>query len=330
VGGTKLSRNGFSITCDRPSYEAKIERVDYGKRILTLSETMPPKILDGQLALIGNDQNWNSFQLGKVDGKNAEVKRSPLYYQSKIVSIDSKKKLVETELEPMVYGCDTQYCNGTTVSNEAHDKLWKAKLEPRERWMYLGWPDTRLSYPTEMRMEDLPDSNGDGKRMIRMYGLGTAKEPKEKVILELEVTRVDPANHVFYFKMPDPPKSDDETDYSVGGWQYANRILENEDGSKRWMASYPGITFAWELLGAPVSDADFADADHDGKRKLMAYLFGPGDILKINTFVHVRRVDDGYEVRANVPCSITIPGMKPVSLTDKELGAGVYKIIRQN
>jgi hypothetical protein len=330
VGGTKLSRGGISITCDRPAYEAKIESVNYDKRTLTLSETLPAKILDGQQALIGNDQNRESFQLGKVDGKNAEVVRTPRYYQSKIVSVDKDRKLVETELEPMVYGCDTQYCNGTTVSNEAQDKLWKAKLEPKERWMYLGWPNTRLSYPTELRMEDLPDTNGDGKRILRMYGSGGVnefkiQEPKDKVVLELEVTRVDPANHTFYFKMPNSPKGDKEIDYRTGGWQYANRVLENEDGSRRWLATYPGLTFTWELLSAAVSDADFSDTDKDGKRKLLGYLFGPGDTLKINTFVHVRRVDGGYEVRANVPCTITIPGMETVRLTEKELAAGVCK-----
>ena len=331
VGGTKISRGGFSIACDRREYESKIEKVDYDKRSIILSEALPAKILDGQMALIGNDQHVESFQMGKIDGKNAETVRIPRYYQSKIISIDKDKNLVETELEPMVYGCDTEYCNGTMITNEAHDKLWKAKLEPKERWMYLGWPNTRLSYPTELRMEDLPDANGDGKRTLRMYGSGRVNdfkvlESKDKVVLELEVTRADPANHVFYFKMPPPPKSDDETDYRTGGWQYAYRILENEDGSKRWLASYPGITFSWELLGAPVTDADFEDTDHDGERKLLAYIFGPGDSLKIKTFVHVRRVNDGYEVRANVPCTIKIPGMDPVRLTEKELSAGVCKI----
>ena len=331
AGGTKLSRGGISITCDRPAYESRIESVDYAKRIITLSEALPAKILDGQMALIGNDQRSESFQLGKVDGKKAEVLRTPCYYQSKVVSVDSGKKLVETELEPMVYGCDTRYCNGTTVSNEAHDKLWKVNLEPDERSMYLGWPNTRLSYPTELRMEDVPDSNGDGRRTLRMYGSGSLNdlkihEPKDKVVLELEVTRADPANHTFYFKMPNPPKGDNETDYRTGGWQYTNRVLENEDGSKRWLASYPGITFTWKLLGAPVSDKDFADADQDGKRKLLGYLFGPGDTIRINTFVHVRRVGDGYEVRANVPCTITIPGMETVRLTEKELAGGVFRM----
>jgi hypothetical protein len=231
-----------------------------------------------------------------------------------VVAVDGQKSLVETELEPMVYGCDTNYCNGTTVTNEAHDRFWKAKLEPKERWMYLGWPNTRLSYPTEVRMEDLPDADGDGRRVLKMFGSGgvndyKVREAKDQAVLELEVTRVDPANHTFYFKMPEAPKSDQETEYRVGGWQYANRILTNEDGSKRWWATYPGITFAWELKGKdPVSDAAFTDADGDGKRKLYAYHFGPGDALRLNTFVYLRRVAPGvFEVRANVPCTLALP-----------------------
>ena len=53
----------------------------------------------------------------------------------------------------------------------------------------------------------------------------------------------------------------------------------------------------------------FADADGDGKRKLMAYHFGPKDALQVKSSVYVKRTKDGaYEVRANVPCTVTLPG----------------------
>jgi hypothetical protein len=53
----------------------------------------------------------------------------------------------------------------------------------------------------------------------------------------------------------------------------------------------------------------FDDADGDGKRKFLAYHFGPGDTVRIKTFVYVKRTPAGtYEVRANVPCRVTLSG----------------------
>jgi len=316
VGGTQLLRGDVAVRCEKPAHEARVEAVDYPRHRLTLSADMPALLLDGQVALLGNERHWTEFQLGQVGGRTAAVVRTPRYYQSPITFVESEKRLVATELEPMVYGADTKHCDGTTVTNEAHTKFWRATLEPRERWMYLGWPGTRLSYPTEVTWKDLPDADGDGRRTLRLIGNKGDKDKdgnslEGKVLLELEVTRVEPRENLFYFKMPDNP------DYQHGGWQYAHRLLVNEDGTKKWWASYPGTSFAWILEGdEPVRDADFADTDKDGRRKLFAYHFGPGDTFRVNAFVHVSRRERGlYQVRANVPCALTLPGTGPVEIS---------------
>jgi hypothetical protein len=70
---------------------------------------------------------------------------------------------------------------------------------------------------------------------------------------------------------------------------------------------YPGWSFQWQLAAA-VTKADFADADRDGRAKLSAYVFGPGDKMQVDTFVYVRRKAAGeYEIRANVPFTLGLP-----------------------
>ena len=302
VGGTHLAQGKASICCSKPAFETSIHGVDYVRRSLTLTEALPAKLPDGQVTLIGNDFHRDAFEMTTASGKHAKFVRTPRYYQSKIDGIDASRRLIFTELEPAVYGCDTDFIKGTTVTNEAHDQSWKARLYPIERWMYLGWPGTDLSYPREVTLDDLPDADGDGKRELRLMGRGTDSEPAG-VRLEMEITRVDPNEHLFYFAMPDDPN------YQIGGWQYANRELVNEDGSKSWWATYPGTVWAWQLEGdGPLGEADFADIDGDGKRKLYAYHFGRGDRVQFKTFVYLSRQSEGlYRVRANTGCTISLP-----------------------
>ena len=136
--------------------------------------------------------------------------------------------------------------------------------------------------------------------------------------------RTDPENFTFYFKMPE------NADYQTGGWQFANRQLVNEDGSKRWWATYPGTVNAWKIEDKAGATLDsFPDSNGDGKRKIQAYVFGAGDTFSVKTFVHVLRAADGYEVRANAPCTVTLPGKAPIRITEKDITAsgGLYKKI---
>jgi hypothetical protein len=336
VGGTELTKGDISIRCDKPAYTVGIEKVDYDNRDLALSADLPAGILDKAVALIGNPEHQEAWNLESASGRKAKVQKRISYYQSVVETVDAKNGLVATEREPDVYGPDTAYTKGTRLGNENGSKVWKAVYAPQERWMYLGWPNTDLSYPRTVRMEDVPDADGDGKHTLKLMGgsndmtrileMGTGKEdePKTKVILTLEVTRCDPDNFTFYFKMPEDPE------YQNGGWQFANRKLVNEDGSKTWWATYPGTVNAWKLEDrAGLALDSFPDADGDGKRKVRAYLIGAGDTLSVKTFVHVMRNDDGgYEVRANAPCTVTLPGKAPVRITEKELAdaVGVYRM----
>jgi len=336
VGGTELTRDGIGVRCPTPAHQGVIQSVNYLERSLTLSTELPALLLDGQVALLGNERHWAEFEIEKAAGRQARLVRTPRFYQSPIEFVAPAQRLVATELEPLVYGADKNHCDGVTVANESHTRLWRASLEPRERWMSLAWPGTDLSYSRVVTWDDLPDANGDGKRTLRLLA-GAADErraaraapradgeedegadapapPPRKagdVLLELEVTRVDPANNLFYFKMPS------DAAYQEGGWQYANRELVNEDGSKKWYSGYPGTTFSWELEGRePFAETDFDDADKDGKRKLYAYHYGPGDTFTVKTFAHLRRVEKNlYQLRANTPCTLILPGKAPVAVS---------------
>jgi hypothetical protein len=323
VGGTGLAAGDVAITARRV-WEGKITAVNYPDRSFIV-QGLDDLDLDDQWACLDNGRLISNFKLTSfkriAGGTLVLHEKTARFYQSRVVAVDAAKATVECEIEPGVFGSDTQFCSGATVSNEREEKfykaeLWKAELVEGDRWMHVGHPGYRGSFPNKCSLADFPDANGDGRRLVRLIGMDGEKDAQGnslsgKVLLEMEVTRVTPDGETFYFKLPA------NEEYQRGGWQYAYRLLVNEDGSRKWTAKYPGSSFMWKLTGKePVNDAAFPDADGDGKAKMSAYLFGPGDTMRFDTYVHVARKTVGqYDIRANTPCTITLPGAGPAQIS---------------
>jgi hypothetical protein len=307
AGGTSLQKGGIGITAAQAEYSGQLTTVDQARREFEVKAPLPASALAGEVALLGDAAHPAEFTVEKAaplkTGTELRVAGTPEFYQSVITQIDPKTNSVETELEPTITRSDPKYYDGAIAGNEAGTKFWKTKLVSDERWMYLAWPGYRTSWPNRISMAEISDSNGDGKHTLRLIGTAGDKENDGKVLLTLEVTRTSDDGTTFYFKMPEDEK------YQTGGWQFANRKLVNEDGSKTWRALYPGISYRFLLEGPAISAADFADTDGDGKRKLKIYHYGPGSQFTLPTHVAVTRTAPGaWEVRANVESTLMLPG----------------------
>ncbi len=313
VGGTELRAGDVAIRAERPAWTGRITAVNYADRSFMLDQPLPGRLLGGAWMAIDTGSMLHNFRIESVaptpGGARVTHEKTARYYQSTVMNLDPAAGTVECEIEPVVFGADTRFCDGATVSNERGDAFWKAALEEGDRWMNLGFPGYRGSSPNKLTLDMFPDADGDGRRTLRLYGGPSDKDKdgvslKDQVVLTLEVTRIAADGETFYFRLPR------EEAYQRGGWQFADRRLENEDKSFVWQSLYAGSSFRWKLQGPPLEATSFADADGNGKAKLSAYVFGPGDTLRLDTFVHVTRLDRGlYGIRANTPCTVTLPGV---------------------
>lgn len=310
LGGTQLQMGEIGIRAQVPRYSGKLTAVDYDRRSFIIDAKVPPRAIASEVAVVGSAEHPAEFNLkGAVaiaGGTRIECVETPQFYQSRIMAFDAHT--VVPELEPGGFRSDSHYYEGAIVTNETHTKFWPAHLVSDERWMHINWPGYRTSVPDAIHLADVPDADHDGKRTLRMISSTRPGEATGKPLLTLEVTRVDEPRATFYFKMPDDPQ------YQIGGWQFVNgetpfQNLVNEDGSKVWRSLYPGTSYRFALAGPPLRETDFPDADRDGRRKLLIYHYGPGSDFTLPTHVAVRRVKaDRYEIRSNVPCTITLPG----------------------
>jgi hypothetical protein len=310
VGGTELSSGDVVIHAEAPGYTATITAAKYGERSFTVDKPLPARLLKGAVVNIGADRNLHAFKLESVapagSGTRLVHEKTARYFQSAILSTDEKNGLVEAEIEPPVFGCDPEFIQGTVIVNEKQDKWWRTSIVEGDRWVNFGFPGYRGSWSNKVSLDDFPDTNKDGRRILRLMGEKVDKDKEGnslegKVLVEVEVTRVSPDGENLYFKLPAAEE------FQRGGWQFARRWFVNEDGSKRWRANYPGSSFLWKAEGE-FKSSNFTDADGDGKAKFSAMLYGPGDRVTLDSFVCVRRTAPGvYEVRANVPCTVALP-----------------------
>jgi hypothetical protein len=315
VGGTELAADDITITTARREYTARIGAVRYADRTVEVDAALPARLLKGAVVGFGAEGTGglqHAFRLERLEtaGKGTRLvhEKTALFYRSKVLDVDETGGTVEAEIEPSIFGADTRFCERVTVTDEGGRRHWKASLVEAERWMHVGFPGYRTSWPDRITMADVPDTNGDGRRVLRLLAATKDVTPGGGVaegdtLQELDVTRVAEDGATFYFKMPT------DEDYQRGGWQYVDRWMVNEEGSCRWRASYPGMSFRWKLDGG-CRAGDFTDANGDGASRLDACVFGPGDQLRTDTFVHVRRLatPGTYAIRANVPCTLALPG----------------------
>lgn len=309
VGGTSLVADGISITTQTAAYAAKVLSVDYPNRSLVVDQKLPTRLLAGAVVGLDTGTMMHNFKLSSLEqtteGTRIQHEKTARYYQSAVIRADADTSLVSCEIEPPVFGPDTRFAAGTTVANESLTRFWKTDLVESDRWMHMGHPGYRGSYPISFKLDDFKDSDGDGKRIVRLMGDEKDKDADGKSLagselLKMEITRLSDDGSTLFFKLPEDER------YQRGGWQFAGRKMYNEDNTGQWIASYPGSTFAWKLEGG-FKAGDFTDADGDGKVKLSAYLYGPGDTLKVDSWVQVRRTSaDEYDVISNVPCTVSL------------------------
>jgi hypothetical protein len=310
VGGTALTHQSVKISVPSRAYSAVISAVNYPKRSFTVDQTLPVQLFENQLIGIANPSGLThtfKLQSGNADGKRTTLihHKTARYYQSAVIGHDASRNGIECEIEPPIFGADPLFINGTTISNEKFSKFARTTIEEGDRWMHMDWPGYRTSFPNWISEVDVPDADGDGKRTLKMIGSKKPDEPPT-TLLTLEATRFSSSGDTFYFKLPT------EERYQRGGWAFNNHRLVNEDGSKTWRSLYPGSSYLWmPEAGSNMGPADFTDEDGDGLAKLSAYVYGPGDRMVLDTFVHMRRVSEQtYELRANTPCTLSFAAEK--------------------
>lgn len=281
VNGTTLKAPGISLSLPRARNEGVITAIDPTANTIKVRGSFGDVDFNGRVIQLVTRANraW-SFTVVQTkpiaDGVLLKLKERLKIYQARISHLNEKKGLISVLGEPHMLKADHHWYDHTLLMNEAQTRTWPARMICQERWVIVKTP---------VHKTDIPDVNGDGKRLLKLIGNKHDKGKDGKTLLEMEVTRVDPKRGTIFFKMPPAAP------YNRGGWEYVNRRIVSESG-KTWMATYPGYDYQIAVDGA-VKLTDFTDANSDGRTVLSLLRVAPGARMVMPNFIAVERTPKG-------------------------------------
>ena len=135
----------------------------------------------------------------------------------------------------------------------------------------------------------------------------------DPVLMHSELQQVDQEKRVVQTQMQAP--------YSNMPNRRKGWTLANESGARLWKSVNHDIEWFGDerakpglyQVDQPVTAADFADDDGDGRACVRLYDFGPGDRFEIPTSVFVRRnAEGGFQVKADTAVEVVLAGVKSV------------------
>jgi hypothetical protein len=297
VGGAALDAPGLSIRLPRGTVRGEVVDIDPAANTCRVKGDFKDVNLVGRIVPFVSPSG-RSFAFTVAGQKPVEggvlltLTEKIKVFQSAIEHVDEAKGEITVAAEPYSLKGDKHAYDDTAIGNEKGDKRWPSKIVCESRWMIVK---------TAVAEADLDVT--DGKRTLDLIGIKADGDKAGKVLLTLEVIRIDPATGTLYFKLPATPP------YDIEGWCYVSRPLANKAG-KRWFATFPGFEFKIVVEG-PVKASDFTDANGDGRAVLSLYRLATGYTLAVPAAVALKRTAPGvYEADAFTPAEIKVEGAR--------------------
>ena len=320
LGGTHLRAEGFTIEPASPRYAAKVVRLDVPGNSVMLDQAWPAELLDGENFLLrrnGPDHlaNFIAKRIAPTGaGSRMQLRGGIKIHQTAITHFHADG-VVSVDLPFVLHETDPTYYDNMVVLNEEHQVVGPARFRDGGRFMYMHKPGHQKWRQTFKSLEDIPDANGDGRRVLKMIATqqhrrlsptpGTI-QPGD-TMAELEVTRVSASGDMIWFKDV-PELYTDSIGEAHRHWPYQSQKLVTEDGKRTLQANYPGDEIYLGVRGKALSENDFPDADGDGRRYVSLSHIAPGDVFETPTMVSLTREREGlYRLRANCAVRLGLP-----------------------
>jgi len=287
VGGRRLATGDLSIELPAGAITGEVVATDPARNTCVVMGNLEGAQLAGRIVHFVAPNGYKyAYTVARAEPAAGEVrlhlKERLKIFQSAVARVDAASGEISLVAEPYNLKADQNAYSFTEAANESGNKRWPANIITNTRWMAVK---------TAVADADIPDANGDGRRTLALIGGPKDKDTSGKPILTMEVTRVDAAGGIIYFKTPAKP-------YDIGGWNYVGRVMTGESG-KKWKATYPGIEYKVVVEG-DLTPEDFDDADHDGRHVLSLYRFRPGFRMELPNAISLERTAPGRYVAESV------------------------------
>jgi hypothetical protein len=133
TGGTRLKTQAWTLSAYASNYRAKITRIDYLSRTLTLDRGLPADALRGAFVEVGDDLRRSTYELSDVqtvgDTTAVRTRKSLEILRTSVTEMSPTRSSRGTVMKTRIGGLGQE--TGAWVANAAFSKWWRlSKAEP--------------------------------------------------------------------------------------------------------------------------------------------------------------------------------------------------------
>jgi hypothetical protein len=170
VGGTQLSKGQIKILPAQAKYSATITSVDYQNLTATLQPRLPAALILGAQLHIFNDKHHASYRVAAVKDT---ATGSELTFTNPAdvgeLNVESLNGSTITSNDDYALSAHANRSAGLTAENESRTKRWR--IDKTGNSGNNSNPQFLLS-GTSVSMSDFTDTDGDGRKTVRVYDFG--------------------------------------------------------------------------------------------------------------------------------------------------------------
>jgi len=172
VNGGCLRKGNQGIADAPPPFRAKITAADYTANTIALDRKLPDADdLKGRLIYMRCGHHRTAYHIAELlpPGDILKLDLKPIIYRSQMMSVGSDKRHIVGEIIPPIEaarGFKPGYYDGALLTGE--------DLKARYRVTRVEGDKIYLDRPVDEA--DFPDVDGDGRRMVSMYDMGSGDE----------------------------------------------------------------------------------------------------------------------------------------------------------
>jgi hypothetical protein len=170
VEATRLrAPGGVVATPPLDAYRGRVERVEWGERLITLSEPLPALGgWVGSLVYFRNGPHRSAYHIREVlPGRTAiRLDLDGLIYRGGVTESKAGEAAITVEVPPRIPG------NGGVEPHSYYDGAWVTDERGRASHRIAGLAGTRMTLAEPLAADAFGDADADGRRRVLVYDVG--------------------------------------------------------------------------------------------------------------------------------------------------------------
>ena len=173
VNGSTLAKGSVGTRDAKPYFRTTVASVNQATREVTLAQALPnKKTLNGSLIYFRNGSHRTAYHIEEIlpGGHGIRLDLDGIIFRSKITEFAKDGSHVTCELAPRIPSC------GGSAPHGYYDGAFATSEDLSATYRVTKTIGNRVCLAPNVQPEHFTDTDGDGRRMLRIYDIGAGDE----------------------------------------------------------------------------------------------------------------------------------------------------------